>query len=305
MVAALLIVALVHGLDWRPVPGYLANIDWRWAALGGVALTSHFFVSPWKWRWALRIHRLEYDLLYLVRANGIGFFFNNFLPSAIGGDAYRIMSTWPRDGFRSRAVSAVVIERVIGLIVLIAIGNFGALWLASESELARVFLGVSLVAACVGLALLAAVAAGGLSRLSSRALESGKLQALAHNLELLRNAGGRWIPLLSISLLFQAIAVLYIYALFQSLGSPVSVASCALIAAVAGLASILPLSINGIGIIEGSFAAAAVALGVGYEVALIVAVLIRLFVLPLSLIFGVIYAVGHERVVPATMLSAE
>jgi hypothetical protein len=84
------------------------------------------------------------------------------------------------------------------------------------------------------------------------------------------------------------------------------VAACALIAAVAGLATILPISINGIGVVEGSFAGAAVALGTDYEVALMVAVLIRLIVLPLSLIFGAIYALrGHELPKPATTLEKE
>jgi uncharacterized membrane protein YbhN (UPF0104 family) len=230
LVAAALVGALIYAVDWRAIPGYVAGLDWHWAVLAVFALGSHFLISPWKWQWALRIHGLEFELPYLVRANGIGFFFNNFLPSAIGGDAYRIMSTWPAEGFRSRAISAVVIERVAGLLTLIAIGNVGAVLLFKE------------------------------------------------------------IPLVAISVLFQAVALLYIYALFQSLGSPVPLAACALIAAVSGLASILPISINGIGVVEGSFAGAAVALGADYEVALLVAVLIRLIVLPISLIFGAIYA---------------
>lgn len=292
IIAATLIAVLVYAVDWRAIPQYIAAMDWRWAGVALLGLGSHFLISPWKWQWALRIHGLRFEFPYLVRANGIGFFFNNFLPSGIGGDAYRILCTWPEDGFRSRAVSAIVIERATGLIVLIAIGNVGALVLLKQSPLAQVFIWISVAGAGVGIAVLAMLAGGGLSWLASRARTSGMFQALAHNFGLLRSAGRQWIPLLAISVLFQALALLYIYALFQSLGSPVPVAACALIAAVSGLATILPISINGIGVVEGSFAGAAVALGVDYEIALMVAVLIRLIVLPLSLIFGAIYALG-------------
>jgi uncharacterized membrane protein YbhN (UPF0104 family) len=298
LVAAALVGVLIYAVDWRSIPGYFSAMNWYWAGLAVIGLGSHFLISPWKWQRALRIHGLQFDLPYLVRANGIGFFFNNFLPSGIGGDAYRIMSTWPKEGFRSRAVSAVVVERLTGLIVLIAIGNVGALLLFDESPLARAFLAVSLASAGVGVAVLVALASGGLSWLATRARTSGVFQALSHNLDLLRTAGRQWVPLVAISVLFQAIALLYIYALFQSLGSPVPITACALIAAVSGLATILPISINGIGVVEGSFAGAAVALGIDYEVAVIVAVLIRLIVLPLSLIFGAIYALGGQQMLP-------
>lgn len=152
------------------------------------------------------------------------------------------------------------LERVVGLLPLIAIGNIGALLLFKESPLARAFLGFSVGCAAIGVALLAALASGVLTGLATRARASSIFQALAHNFELLRRAGWRWIPLVAISVFFQAMALLYIYALFQSLGSQVSLAACALIAAVSGLAGILPISINGIGVVEGSFAGAAVSL---------------------------------------------
>jgi uncharacterized membrane protein YbhN (UPF0104 family) len=69
-----------------------------------------------------------------------------------------------------------------------------------------------------------------------------------------------------------------------------------LIGAVAGLATIIPLSVNGIGVVEGSFAGTAVALGIDYDAALTVAILIRLLVLPPSIYFGLLYAFrGNAR----------
>jgi uncharacterized membrane protein YbhN (UPF0104 family) len=118
--------------------------------------------------------------------------------------------------------------------------------------------------------------------------------SFGRNLRYLREAGRKRFALVAISILFQTVAIASIYALFQSLGTPVPWASCAMLGAAAGLAVVIPFSINGAGVVEGSFVVVAVALGISYEAALMVAVLIRLLVLPPSLVFGLCYALNEE-----------
>ena len=72
-------------------------------------------------------------------------------------------------------------------------------------------------------------------------------------------------------------------------GSTIGFAEVALIAAITGLAGILPLAINGIGITEGTITLAGVALGADYEDAAVAAILLRVAVLPLSCLCGVLY----------------
>src|SRR4051812_5831745 len=138
--AVALIALLMFGVDWHALAAHFASLRWAPASLAMLALASHFLVSPWKWQQSLRMHHLEFDLPYLIRANGIGFFLNNFLPSAIGGDAYRIFRTLPADGQKLRAVSAVVVERLVGVSALMALGAIGALYMIKDSALARTFL---------------------------------------------------------------------------------------------------------------------------------------------------------------------
>lgn len=294
LAAVILLGLLAYGVDWQSMPDYAAGLSWPPALLAAAGLTAQFVVSPWKWQWALRLHDLYFGLPYLVRANGVGFFFNNFLPSAIGGDAYRVMSTWPEDGYRSRAVSAVLVERIVGFAALLAIGNVGALWLSlrTENRFAAIFVLSSVACAAVAIGVLWAIHSGWLRPLADRVRDTRMFAIVSHNIGCLARAGRLWLPLTGISLLFQALAIVNIYLLFLALGAPVSWAACAMIGAVAGLASVIPLSINGIGVVEGSFAGTAVALGVDYEPALTVAVLIRLLVLPPSVVFGVLYALG-------------
>jgi uncharacterized membrane protein YbhN (UPF0104 family) len=81
-----------------------------------------------------------------------------------------------------------------------------------------------------------------------------------------------------------------LHMLFNSLGEHISLEQAALVAAAAGLATIIPLSINGLGIVEATIAGTAVAVGVSYEAGLVVAVLMRLLLLPLTLAAGLLYA---------------
>ena len=140
IVACVLLALLALGVDWETLPSQLAHLDWRLALLGLVAIAIEMAVNAWKWSYSLRLHDLRFPWTYLFRTGCFGYFFNNFLPSAIGGDVYRIYRTMTPDVERSRAVSAVLVERVVGFAAMIVIGAIGAALLVRTSELARWYL---------------------------------------------------------------------------------------------------------------------------------------------------------------------
>jgi uncharacterized protein (TIRG00374 family) len=294
-VAAGLLFVLARGVDWSAIPGYLQQLTWPAALASFIALTLQWPISAWKWQWALRLHGVEFRYVHLLKAICIGFFFNHFLPSAIGGDAYRVMRTLPSDGYASRALSAVVIERVVGFAALMLIACLGALELARASDTARMVLLVCSIGVAVLGVLAWAVHRGWHDSLIDRLRHLKAFEAVEHNLNHLRNGGRRWIPLIAISLLFQLVAIAIIAGLFWSLGHPVPYSVCAVIAAAAGIATVLPISINGLGVVEGAFVGSALALDVPYEPALVVALLLRLLLVPYALAFGVLYAVQTAR----------
>jgi len=99
------------------------------------------------------------------------------------------------------------------------------------------------------------------------------------------------------------IAIGITHMLFVAVGSEPTLAQTAFIVGLAGLASTIPISINGLGVTEGSIVGAAVALGLGPEEALLVGILSRALVLPLTLACGVLYAA--ERHSGASTLRAD
>jgi glycosyltransferase 2 family protein len=295
-----LIALLVWRMDWHVILPTVTLIPLWGIAVALVAMIWELIVSTLRWEVALRMHQLHFGLTYLFRALANGFFFNNFLPSAIGGDAYRVYRTLPEEGYRSRSLSAVVIDRVSGFGALLALGALGALYLR-DYQIARAYLWLLTFGGLAGLITIYAAHRGWLKALTARIRHTSAFDALEHNWRHLLDARAAWVPLIFWSVVFQATSILLVYWLFFITGQPQPLAHCALMTAASGVAALLPLSINGIGLMEGSLVATAVALGVQYEEAVIVAIIRRLLMFVLSLLCGLNYLFeGQTARLPAS-----
>jgi glycosyltransferase 2 family protein len=282
VVSLALLVVLFFSIDWSSVPSYAERLTPALAVLVIAVFAAQLAISSWKWQWALRIHHLDYTYPFLIRVLVIGFFLNNFLPTQIGGDTYRVYRTLPPVPPKSRAISAIILERLVGVCALLSLGLIGAIALYSSNPLAQAYV---LLAACG-----AVVAAALFVFVGPRLLRTTKLAPITDNLRSICAARGAWVPLIALSFLFQAQAVFVLYALFNALAAPVTFAQAALIAAAAGIATVIPFSINGLGVVEATIAGTAAAVGVSYEAGLVIAVLMRLLLLPLTLAAGLLYA---------------
>lgn len=294
VVACALLALLALGVDWERLPSQVAHLDWRLAGLGLAAIALEMAVNPWKWSWSLRLHDLRFPLMYLFRVGCFGYFFNNFLPSAIGGDVYRVYRTMTPGVERSRAVSAVLVERVVGFGAMLAFGAFGALVLVRTSELAQWYLW-SAAGIALGVLLAAVLLVLGMDRVRRLLARAPWLEPVRANLRRVLRPRPEWGGLAVASCLFQVLAVAVIWLAFAAVGSPVSVAAAAMITAAAGIASVLPVSISGLGVVEGAIVGAALAAGVGYDAAVIAAVVVRLLALIVGAGCGLLWLVESGR----------
>jgi uncharacterized protein (TIRG00374 family) len=301
-----LLALLIVGLDWTTVLGHLERLSPAVAAFVIVAWAVQLAVSSWKWQWALRVHDLKFPYVYLTRVLVIGFFLNNFLPTSIGGDAYRVFRTVPSTPPKSRAISAVVLERLVGLASLLLLGLAGALVLFASFKLARAYVLFAVLAATLCIAALVLIPLALIrthSRSDSALLRSKWIAPAVENFRTIARARGAWIPLVALSLLFQVQAILILWSLFDAFDTSVGLPHAALIAASAGIAAVIPFSINGLGIVEATIAGTAVAVGVSYEAGLLVALLMRILLIPLTLLAALFYAFEPAQVREATSLS--
>lgn len=289
--------ALVAGIDWNALPTLISGYRWEFALAAFIGLAIQFPVSGLKWHAALKVCNVDLSFTRLTRFYCISHFVGQFLPTSIGGDAYRVYRTLPLVQPRSRAITSIVVDRILGLGALLFLGAVGALTLLDDYRLPQGYLSV------LGLGSIAAVGVGAAVYLGWFGLIRRKLQHLkmvaaiqGDFMQLLR-AGWRWLPVLCMAFIFQLIAVSIVYLLFLGAGSHIGFAEVSLIAAITGLAGLLPLAVNGIGITEGTITLAGVALGADYEDAAVAAILLRVVVLPLSCVCGLLYwreSNGHE-----------
>ena len=122
-----------------------------------------------------------------------------------------------------------------------------------------------------------------------------KLDAVHRNFQYIQNDRRNLFRVILYSIVFQLLAITSIYLLFMAVGVKTGIADCAFIAAFAGIAAVLPISINGIGVVEGSLVFSAAQVGIVYDQAIIVALILRVLTIPLTLICGFIYLYDAAR----------
>lgn len=124
-----LLVVLFRQTDVGAVTARLRQVDLRWIVLALAAHGLLLLVSGWRWRRLLVTQNVRASTWQLTLSCLVANFFNNFLPSNIGGDVVRIADTAALTGSRTVATAVVLLDRVLGLIALFAVAAVGSLLL--------------------------------------------------------------------------------------------------------------------------------------------------------------------------------
>ena len=82
--------------------------------------------SAVRWGVLLRAQHVRLPYSFLTQSFLVATFFNNFLPSNIGGDVVRITDTAKAAGSKTLATTVVLIDRGIGLLGLALMAAIGA-----------------------------------------------------------------------------------------------------------------------------------------------------------------------------------
>jgi glycosyltransferase 2 family protein len=286
-----LIAALVWSVEWQEIYSQAHKLNPTPALIAVLLLSTQYPISAWKWQQSLKLHGVDYPFGYLLRILCIAFFFNNFLPSAIGGDAYRAYRTFEHADRPAYPISAIIVERIIGIIVLVLFGYVSAIALVATAAL-HYKQALILASAAFGILLLLFLIAwqvGLLTKIENKFHKISKLEPLIESVRIMRANRRHFWSLVGMSVLFQGVAICSIAFLFSALALPGRIFESGFTAAAAGVAGVIPLSINGIGIVEGSFAIAAVLASLPYVQSVIVALFLRVFGLAASILFGILY----------------
>ena len=251
-------------------------------------------------RWI--VERLKHKLGYgeALRLTFICIFFNQILPSGIGGDGMRILGLTRHGVGAGRAFVSVLADRIAGLAVLLLV-LLPALPTLSALDHGK-------TTAAVIAAVVAAMWAGlFLLRFTPAVLWLARLPALGflrHADQAARNiltGAGDWLWLIAVSLPVQLIPCLMVWLLARDLGADASFAAATVSVLLALMAGVLPITIGSWGVRESILAGVLTAQGSNADAALAVTLGYASTLLVSAGIGGFVWLVGRR---PASRPSA-
>jgi uncharacterized protein (TIRG00374 family) len=217
-------------------------------------------ISTWRWQVLLRAQGYPAPLRQLSASYLVATFFNNFLPSNIGGDLIRVRDGKQLTGCLTTSLAVVAIDRIVG---------FGALYFIAVVAFVlggpqlRALPGAHVVVYGLGavFGLLTYVffrpgtarrlmAASGLGRMAWAQERFETVQAAVHVYR--QEVGVVWAAFAG-SVALQALIVMYFYLVACALEIPLPLAATLLMVPLCGLIQSVPISFNGWGVRESVF----------------------------------------------------
>ena len=128
VLTGLALAYLVWKVDLGATVDVLLDADLAWFALAVGIMVGTVPLMAVRWRWLLRAQGIEDRLSWLVRTYFTSYTAGQILPTAIGGDAWRVVETSRRHPGRTGDITAIVLlERALGGAATLALGAVGFL----------------------------------------------------------------------------------------------------------------------------------------------------------------------------------
>jgi glycosyltransferase 2 family protein len=297
-----LLVWLLSRADLSSVAEVLVNADLRLLAVAFGLNLMGWTLSVSRWRLLLRARGVVVSFGTTLRSYLTGIFFNNLLPSTVGGDSVRIYDSWRWGAGKAGAVAVIGVDRLTGLLALLSLAVVAVVLaphLLSGIPLLRlwILLGALGLVTLAGIALIPDARARAwirpllewapafVRRMAEKV--SGSLRAFRDQPRVVRRS-------LAISLVLQVTVVLHAFVLTRALGLQVPLMALFFIMPVALVIMSVPFSVNAIGIREGVFAFFLGLFGVSLSGALAFSWLAFGFILLQGAIGGLVYASGRR-----------
>ena len=296
----LLVVAI---LIWRTPDRHklattLTHAHVGWVVAAGVAIFAGIFASTLRWKAYLYALEIYLPFPTVLRLYFVGTFFNAFLPSGIGGDAYKAVRIGKARGGMPSAFASVFLDRFAGFIGLSGLGLLGALiTLAAHQK----HLKVALISAvlCAGMLSAAAILLIWGERLLGRGRVikehgiGGKLREAVRAI----HAAGRHPQAAArgylFGVVFQILVLTYNVCVGRALGiTHISIVQMTGIVVITSLATIIPLSPGGLGFRETAYVWALGTFGVVHSQGLAFALLVLIVLLLTSAVGGLVYVIA-------------
>jgi uncharacterized protein (TIRG00374 family) len=259
-VSLALLVYLFSITDSSALEQRVRSADLVLLAAAVVCYVAMLALATWRWRLLLETLGVDAPLRRLTSSYLVATFFNNFLPSSIGGDIVRVRDGSRLTGSTAASLAVVGIDRILGFGALYALAAAAfVLGGPLERELAgaRVVLaGLAALFLTLGYVYFRPGTTRGLlaaSRLDRVPWVLEQFEAAQGAVHAYRASLRTVVLALLASLALQALAVWYYVSIARALRIPLTVSAAFLMVPLCSLLQAVPISFNGWGLREGLF----------------------------------------------------
>lgn len=296
-----LIAVLLSQIGLKQVVEVFSQANmWYWLLGLGMFLLG-IVIKTFRWQILLDALGIFVPVLELVQLNFIGFLFNNILPSGIGGDVVK-MYELSKDSHRAaESVNSVFVDRVVGLVVAQFMAIIAAIigYRLVSTEVLVVTVVLFLISLLfMWMLMQERLWESTVLRISFlRTWQEGrfveKIRLLYRTFRsydrnaILRAAG--------VSFIFNATLVLSNYFVGLALGVRISMLYYWVFVPITSVVTMIPISLNGLGVREMGYVALFTQAGVPHSVAFSMSLSFYAFTVVSGLIGGVLYILRGAR----------
>jgi glycosyltransferase 2 family protein len=268
VVSTLLFIWLISKQDWQTTWTNLRQIPaWLWPLCLVLVVTGMVF-NALRWFVLLKAQDVEMPFGAVVKTVFAGAFASNFLPSTIGGDAFRIISLLRYTPDQALSVASVLVDRAINVAATVTFLPFS--WFTFGNQIFYLFGSSSNSYFVAGIIpfwdKLVGIVRKMFARFKDAFIKWGRKPKV-----LAKSFGISWVSIFVVYIAVWLLAV--------SLGIPVTLFQVIGVAAVVYVVTLLPVSFNGYGVREVIYTTLYMQLGATIEQATTLALVSRFFML--------------------------
>lgn len=290
-----LMIFLLHKANLRDVWNLIISVDIYLFILAILLSIANTVVSAYRWQVLLTPKEINISLKNATMLYFIGSFFNNFLPTSFGGDAVRGYELSKSSHNVEDTVTSVFMDRFIGVVTLIPIVLFAILIGPKVIRSNNILLSTLLLVLACFMSILILFSKQIAKRLSFfiKAFLSNrwvdKIRGFYDAIYSYKEYTRELKYSVLISFVYQALNIFAIVLLALSLKLHISVIYFFVFIPIITVVAMLPISINGFGVQDGSYIFLFNEIGVTTANALSMSILTHVLRLSCGLVGGAIY----------------
>ncbi|MBN2542995.1 flippase-like domain-containing protein [bacterium] len=257
LISAAILLFLIYKVDLVMVFSLVRRLRWTDILILFCFYLFTLVFASIRWKILLKVKNIAVSVVTTYKLYLIGFFFNNFLPTGIGGDVARGWHVARKSKMIKESIASIFIERMLGLLATLTI----ALVMLPFSKIPGNIKLLIVVMNCI----VWLIVLGFYFRFSARFIikvmdsmpfkkVSKKIAQFIESVHLFRENTKALLLTFFFSILYQFSLIFYFFLVGYFLGVNVDFKLYLVFVPIVWIVSLVPISLNAIGVREASFA---------------------------------------------------